>query len=179
MVPVCDLWIYEDSKTVFKYCTVSVPYETIQNVFYLTHHEQLSSSIFLKLFETKKALYHASKGNNNSLEAVINELWQPTKSEFSEDLAKLRDGLKLPLNKVESLFIDIYQLEKIKEELEKWCDAVEERNKNWVRDAAQKVMEYHELCRYSYSAQTIMQLKEKLKLKGDFSVVETLLPKQV
>lgn len=180
VIPVCDLWSCEEGKTAFKYCPIAIPDDIIQDVYYFTHHDELSSSVFLKLFEAKKALYLSDKQTNNILlEAVVKELWQPTLSEFSEDFKNLRDGLKLPLSKIEVLFKDIYQLNKIEEELGKWCDAVKEDNRKWLKDAAQKLMDYHELCRYSFTAQTIMQLKEKLRLKGDFSIVEILLPKKV
>uniref|UniRef100_A0A1X7THY6 Death domain-containing protein n=1 Tax=Amphimedon queenslandica TaxID=400682 RepID=A0A1X7THY6_AMPQE len=109
---------------------------------------------------------------------AVEKLWMPMLKEFKEDLGRLHNGLQMPLKKVKHLFNDLSDKTTINEELTKWCCAVDEPDQSWIRDAAQKILDYQELCRYSYSAQTLMQLKKTLKLSGDFSSVEALLPKE-
>lgn len=152
----------------------------IKEVFHLTHHEEISSSIFLKVFAKQKKNYLSKHEDATiTLENAVKELWQPMCTEFKDDLQKLSDGLKLSLDKVAYLFEGISHSKVLEEELTKWCDAVKETNRRWIRSAAQKIQDYQELRRYFYTAQTLMQLKETLGLTGDFSAVEALLPKEV
>lgn len=177
--PVSELWECT-TPLVFKYCPIGVPEDVIQEVFYLTHHEEISSSIFLKVFAKQEKSYRLKHEDATiTLEKAVKDLWQPSCTEFKEDLQKLSDGLKLPLDKVTYLFEDISESKELEVELTKWCDAVRETNKRWIRGAAQKILDYQKLRRYFYTAQTLMQLKETLGLKGDFSAVEALLPKEV
>ena len=177
--PVSELWECT-TPPVFKFCPIGVPNDVIQEVFHLTHHEEISSSIFLKVFAKQEKSYRLKHEDATiTLEKAVRELWQPMCTEFKEDLQKLSDGLKLPLDKVAYLFDDISETKKLEEELTKWCDAVRETNRTWIRGAAQKILDYQKLRRYCYTAQTLMQLKETLGLTGDFSAVEALLSKEV
>ena len=179
LTPVSDLW--EHTLLVFKHCPIPVSDDVIEQVFVLTHHEGLSLSIFLKVFAKEKKEYHVKKPPESvvTLEIVVNELWKPICAELKADLQNLHDGLKLPLKKVAYFFEGMSHLKEIEEELSKWCDAFEVTEKRWIKDAAQKISDYQELCRYSYTAKTLIQLKETLKLTGDFSAVEALLMPEV
>ena len=174
-----DLWDITP-HVLFKYCPTSVPDNVVEEVFTLTHCEGILSKLFLKLFAEEKEKYIAKvKGSDVTFEIVIQEFWLPMCFEFRTDFQKLRDGFELPLKKVAYLFENITTLPEIKEELEKWCLAVEETNKNWINDAAKKILDYQTLCRYSFTANTLMQLKKILGLTGDFSIVEVLLQQEV
>ena len=152
----------------------------IKEVFHLTHHEEISSNIFLKVFAKQKKHYLSKHEDTTiTLEKAVKELWQPLCTEFKEDLQKLSDGLKLSVDKVAYLFEGTSHSKGLEEELTKWCDAIKETNRRWIRSAAQKIQDYQELRRYFYTAKTLMQLKETLGLTGDFSAVEALLPKEV
>ena len=179
LTPVSDLW--EHTLLVFKHCPIPSSDDVIEQVFILTHHEGLSSSIIRKVFAKEKKEYHVKKqpGSVITLENVVNELWKPMCAELKGDLQNLRDGLKLPLKKVAYFFEGMSHLKEIEEELSKWCYAFEVTEKRWIRDAAQKISDYQELCRYSYTAKTLIQLKDTLKLTGDFSAVEALLMPEV
>ena len=132
------------------------------------------------MFAKEKTKYHAKVEESDvTFEKVVQEFWLPICSEFRADFQKLCDGFQLPLNKVAYFFENMTTLPEIEEELEKWCHAVEETNKNWIRDAARKIGDYQTLCSYSFTAKTLLQLKKTLGLTGDFSVVEALLQREV
>ena len=181
MTPVSNLWEFECTPLNFKYCPSFVSDDVIEQVFYLTHHEGLYSLVFLKVFKQKLFEYNHKRNQRVvTLESAVSEFWFPLCKEFKHDLKQLRDGLKLPIKKVATFFVDITEMEQLEEQLQKWCVAVEEtKNNNWIKNAAQKILEYQRLCCYSNTAQTVMQLKEALGLTGDFGIVDALLLKEV
>ena len=174
------LWQYEGEEVMYKFCSTDIPYNIIEEVFCLTNHEGISSKVFNKSFRKWKNEYLSKhKGSASNFKVVIEEMWKPMFQEYKNDLHKLHDGLQMPLKKVKYIFSDISDKVTLNQELEKWCNAVDEPDKGWIREAAQKILDYQELCRYAYSAQTLMQLKKTLALTGDFSAIEALLPKEV
>ena len=178
--PIDLLWQYEEEKVKYKFCPTDIPYNIIEEVFRLTNHEGISSKVFTKSFHKwKKEFLSKHKGSASNFKVAVEEMWKPMFQEYKDDLQKLYDGLQMPLNKVKYLFSDISDKVTLNKELEKWCHAVDEPDKSWIRDAAQKILDYQELCRYAYSAQTLMQLKKTLGLTGDFSAIQALLPKEV
>lgn len=134
----------------------------------------------MKLFAKEKEKYIAKvKGSDVTFENAIQEFWLPMCSEFRADFQKLSDGFELPLKKVAYLFENMTTLPEIEEELKKWCHAVEETNNNWISDAVKKIQDYQTLIRYSFTANTLIQLKKTLGLTGDFSIVDFLLEQEV
>lgn len=174
------LWKFQEEEIFYKFCPVDIPHDIIEEVYRLTHHEESSSNVFQKVFAKCKTEYTLKNQHTAlTLQDVVNDLWKPVSKEFTDDLQRLRTGLELPLSKVTYLFEDISDLKALTSELEKWCDAVKEPDNRWIRDAAQKIQDYQELCRYSYTARTLMLLKGTLGLTGDFSAIEALVPKEV
>lgn len=179
--PVNFLWQYTGEGVTYKFCHVDISDKIIEEVFCLTNlAEGISSKVFQKVFSKWKSEYLSKHKNSNlNFKVAIEELWMPMFEEFKEDLSRLHDGLQMPLKKVKYLFHDVADKATLERELNKWCSAVNEPDRNWIRDAAQKILDYQELCRYSYSAQTLTQLKKTLKLTGDFSAIGALLSKEV
>ena len=178
--PIDLLWQYEEETVKYKFCSTDIPYNIIEEVFRLTNHEGVSSKVFTKSFHKwKKEFLSKHKGSASNFKVAVEEMWKPMFQEYKDDLHKLHDRLQMPLNKVKYLFSDVSDKVTLNEELENWCIAVDEPDNGWIRDAAQKILDYQELCRYAYSAQTLMQLKKTLGLTGDFSAIQALLPKEV
>lgn len=178
--PIFNLWQYDGEEVSFKFSHTDITYDVIEEVFHLTSHEGISSKIFSKMFLKRKNEYLSKhKSSASSFKIAVEKMWKPLLLEFKNDLIELRDGLKMPLKKVEYFFHDISDTAALTEQLEKWCDAVDEPDKSWVRDAAKKILDYQQLCLYSNSALTLMQLKQTLRLTGDFSAIEAVLPKEV
>ena len=151
----------------------------MNDVYELTDASETTSVIFQNIFNKTRELYlQRHKGHEATMQVAIKELWQPAYDEFSNDLKSLIDDLKLPLKKVDYIFKGLSSQNELKNQLLLWCNAMHEGNKDWITDAAQKILDYQELRRYSYTAQTLMKLKEKLELSGDFSAVEALLSKE-
>lgn len=179
-MPVSNLWECKEGSVVYKFSQTDIPMDVIEEVYEFTHHERLSSHVFKRMFERKKKEYlSVNKAKTLTLQTIITDLWKPLCSVFKEDIAKLHDGLQLPLPKVTFLFGDISDHKVLNDEISKWCDAAGQAEKGWIREASQKILDYQELCRYSYAAQTLMGLKETLGLTGDFSSVEALVTNKV
>ena len=178
--PVNLLWHYDGENVKYMFCPTDIPCSIIEEVFHLTSHVGISSKVFAKNFHKwKKEYLSRHKSCISNVNIAVEEMWKPMYEEYKDDLHKLHNGLKMPLCKVKFFFNDVSDKATLKEELEKWCNAVDEPDRGWIRDAAQKILDYQELCRYAYSAQTLMQLKKTLGLTGDFSAIEALLPKEV
>ena len=178
--PIELLWQYDGEEVMYKFCSTDIPYDIIEEVFRLTNHEGISSKVFNKSFCKWKIEYLLKhKGPASNFKVAVEEMWKPMFQEYKDDLHKLHDGLQMPLKKVDYIFSDITDEVTLNKELKKWCHAVDEPDKDWIKDAAQKILDYQELCRYAYSAQTLMQLKKTLGLNGDFSAIQALLPKEV
>lgn len=145
----------------------------------LTHASETTCVIFQNIFnKTRESYLQRHKGHEATMQVAIKELWEPAYDEFSNDLKSLLDNLRLPLKKVDYIFKGLSSKNELKDQLLLWCNAMHEVNKDWITDAAQKLLDYQELLRYSYTAQTLMKLKEKLELTGDFSAVEALISKE-
>ena len=174
-LPIRDLWETEELKIVYKYGQASdIPEHIMEEVFQLTHSEGCTSVIFQNLWSQRKNTYmEKQSGNTSTLDVVVKDLWTPVCEEFKSDLEKL-SNLQLRLDKVTLLFENIFEQKILEDELNKWCDATGYPRRDWIRETAQKILEYQQFCRYSYTAKTLMQLKETLGLTGDFSVVEAL-----
>ena len=170
-----DLWENKESKIVYKYGQASdIPEHIMEEVFQLTHREGCTCVIFQNLWSQRKSTYMKKQsGTTSTLDVVIKDLWTPVCEEFKSDLEKL-SNLQLRLDKVTLLFENIFDQKILEDELNKWCDATGHSRSGWIRETAKKILEYQQFCRYSYTAKTLMQLKETLGLTGDFSVVEAL-----
>ena len=180
MSPVQDLWMYNKNMPQFILDKINIIADHIvDEVFYFTHPEGLSSAIFLNRWNNKMQRYHQKlTGTLISIEKFVKDLWSPVLIDVKSEMKVLSDNLQLPLDKVTELFEGITDHKTLESELIKWCDVLKQ-NTNWIRNAVQKILDYQELCYYSCAAQTLLQLKETLKLSGDFNVVANLLSDQV
>ena len=181
MSPVRDLWMYnEDGMPQFQLNEFNIIADHIvDEVFYFTHPEGCSSAIFLKRWNNEMQRYHQKlNGTFVSIETFVKDLWSPVLTDFKSEMEMLSDNLKLPLDKVAELFEGITDQKTLESELTKWC-GVFQQNTHWIRNAVQKILDYQELCYHSYAARTLLQLKETLKLSGDFNIVANLLSDQV
>lgn len=178
--PVHQLWDLLEKTISFKYCESKTSDEILDEVYKLTsHQDKRVSHIFQNIFNKAKELYlQKHKEATVTIEVAVSELWKPACDEFNEGLKCLCNDLKLPLIKVDYIFKGLSSQTELKDQLLLWCEAVGEANVEWIDDAAQKILEYQELRRYSYTARTLMLLKEKLELIGDFDAVQALLSKE-
>ncbi len=178
-----DVWTFDEETRNPKYSMSSLniaPESIIKEVFRLTSSEGCSSQIFRSRWEnTKKKFLHELNGNQTTIENFVAKLWIPVIAEFREDLEALSNGLKLPLHKVTELFEGLKGRELLERELTIWCSAFNVESTGWIRNAAKKIMDYQQLSYYSKSAQTLMQLKNTLKLSGDFTILTKLLDEEV
>ena len=178
LTPVSELWRFDSNKLYFEHNVVKdVSDAVIDQVFSLTHHDGCSSEVFKRHWAKHKKEYSEKKVKPSSLSDVVQELWiNLVYAEFVEDLKSLSDGLKLSLDKVSVLFEGLSDIKVLEKELNKWCEAVKfDGEKSWVRVAAQKIIDYQKLARYSFTAKTLMEVKEALQLTGDFSVLQAFL----
>ena len=175
----CDVWTFDEHAETPKYCFSELscaPDNIIDEIYYFTSSEGCCSQIFGSRWTNSKKKYVQSlNGKHITISTFVNDLWIPVINEFQSDLESLSDGLQLPLEKVTELFDGIRERKVLEHELEKWCIAFKHEKRAWIRNAAQKILEYQELTYYSKSAHTLMELKNTLKLSGDFNILTNLL----
>ena len=66
-------------------------------------------------------------------------------------------------------------LEKLHKGVELCCNRVPPvRCPPWIRSAVERMQQYWTLSRYAKAAETVLELKRKLGLTGEFSLMETI-----
>ena len=156
------------------------PVAVIKEVFHFTSSEGCSSQIFRSRWENARLTFvRELNGNQTTIDNFVTTLWTSVIAEFREDLEAMSNGLNLPLRKVTELFEGLRGRESLETELKIWCTAFNVENTSWIRNAVKKIMDYQQLVYYSKSAQTLMQLKNTLKLSGDFTILTKLLDEEV
>jgi hypothetical protein len=116
---------------------------------------------------------------------IVDEIWRPAFKECEETILEgLRDE-SIDLQVVDSYFKCYNNIETIKSHLHRLFCGVElchGRNPPqtcppWISAAVHRVHDYWTLSDYAAAAETILDLKDKLKLTGDFHVITTIAKK--
>ncbi|XP_015735182.1 E3 ubiquitin-protein ligase RNF213 isoform X2 [Coturnix japonica] len=109
------------------------------------------------------------------LDRVFDDLISPCFKNYERLYDDLRSG-SLTLAAVDRIFQDFTDHpEDIKAELNTICKLQPEESKRWVDRRFQQIQQYHEMHLTFDAAKIIANVKESLKLSGDFSVLENLL----
>ena len=126
--------------------------------------------------------YHASKANSElTISDIVTKIWTPA----FEECCRLLDSLKdcsIKLREVDDCFNNS---NKIKFQLGQLHRGVEEclngkplaQSPPWIDSAVERMQQYWTLCCYAKAAQTVLEVRDKLKLTGDFSLMEAIAEK--
>ena len=120
-----------------------------------------------------------------TIQDIVDEIWRPAFKECEETILEgLRDE-SIDLQAVDSYFKCYDNIETIESHLHRLFSGVELcRGRNppqacprWIHEAVHRIHDYWALSDYAAAAKTILDLKDKLKLTGDFRVITTIAEK--
>jgi hypothetical protein len=125
----------------------------------------------------------ASKANPElSILDIVTKIWEPAFGECCRILESLKDRT-MKLREIDDRFKGYNDPGKIMGHLENLYKGVElcfgrsqpsASRPGWIRSAVESMQQYWTLSRYAKAAKTILELKMKLELTGDFSIMETI-----
>lgn len=131
---------------------------------------------------TRKA---SQRKDDLTIQDIVDEIWRPA---FEECEVTILEGLRnesIELQAVDSYFKCYDNVEVIESHLHRLFNGVElchgrdppQTCPHWICIAVQRIHDYWTLSDYAAAAETILDLKDKLKLTGDFHVITTIAEK--
>ena len=168
---ICELCQFKDGAPVLLCCQAAKPLEPFADHFH--NMMKKSSNLFLRPLEKRLTRTVASR-SDLTIAHIYPEIWQPV----FDECRKLLD----------SLINQSITLSHIDTRLKEYSDNLEtvvfnlavglskclllEPDHSQLRRALWKINQYWKLCEYRTGAQVFLQLRNVLKLKGDFGLVE-------
>lgn len=122
--------------------------------------------------------FHMKKASSTILliKDITTKIWEPT----FEQCKRLRDSVQNQSIKLHDVDLYFRHIEKIEMNLHRLhcgimkCMGIVRREVDWINKAVELMEEYWSIINLSDAAKTIMTLKKKLKLSGDFSLIQTI-----
>lgn len=145
---------------------------------FLARHYQ--NDLFHRIWE--RTSINAAKVTELTIQDIVTEIWEPAFEECCRILESLK-GRTMKLHEVDDRFKRYSDLEKIKSHLENLYKGIElcfDRSQQsasspgWIRSAVESMRQYWTLSRYAKAAQTVLELRRRLELTGEFSIMETI-----
>ena len=172
---ICDLCQLKDDTLVLKYYDIARPLDHFVEYISIMMLEK-PSDLFLHFFNQKiQVVLNSTSGL--TFADILPEIWQPVFAECQELLSSLLDQI-IVLSSVDTHFKDYFQdSKKLETVLRNLAEGVslclnEELKEELLQKSLKSICEYWRLCEYQVGAQQLLQLREMLKLEGDFELVE-------
>ena len=116
-----------------------------------------------------------------TIEGIVDHLWEPTYEKCLQLLDSISERSML-LSVVDYYFLQYKDERKIEAHLFSLYSGVEMCTNNkkpslpprWLRVGVHLMSQYWKLCQYAKAAQVVLDVSEKLKVTGDFSLMTTL-----
>ena len=123
----------------------------------------------------------ASKATKLTIPDIVTELWKPTFSKCCRILDSLKNS-SMKLRKVDKWFGDYKNHAELETHIYNLFKGVEmcydrrppQTCPHWIRSAVGRMLEYWKLYRYTKAAKTVLTLKTKLGLTGEFCKLEKI-----
>ena len=164
-----------DQQCVVQCFPDAVPLESFMSNFW-TMTQVCSSKIFLDLWHDRAALV-TNRSASLTLSEVEKELWTPVFSQCVELLAKLKD-YSLSLQVVDQLFkgqTDIPgNIKQLYRGVEMCQNSRDVKNFKWMKGVIVRMNQFWMLCNFAKTAEAFLQIRDALKLTGDFELVERI-----
>lgn len=152
------------------------PLEALLNSYHLmsnVHESELFRLIWsVKLTEIRRAK------KTRSIPDIVTEIWDPVFSECS-DLIKDVESESIKLKDVDRYFYQIKEEKHMYSNLANLFKAVEASNDRplattpaWIQDVVKRIQQYWSLHEQAQAANTLLKLKERLKLTGNFEIIQ-------
>ena len=141
-----------------------------------------SSDIFNRLWREKLGVLYKAAVHLSFTDVNVS-LWTPAFQSCISLLAKLKAG-DMTLSDIDHQFKLIYfkklsQLEQDLINLQHGVNAIKHTSSdsNWIKKVVVNIGQYWDLCGYREAAQAFLQIRDTLKLTGDFAIVERVASK--
>ena len=158
------------------FSTENVPNELLQHLYII------GKKYPNDIFETCWRQQSKSYANLNTFEGVHQMVCTPVFNECEQILVSLEQGT-MTLENVENYFSSFHETNELKNNLEKLCQGIREcfpnhkhlrAPRSWVPSVVTSIQEYKKLNGYTAAARIVLQLKDSMKLNGDFTAVNTI-----
>ncbi len=145
---------------------------------FLARHYQ--NDLFHRIWEHTSMA--AAKVTELTIQDIVTRIWKPAFEECCRILESLK-GRTMKLREVDNRFKRYDDPGKIKSHLENLYKGIElcfgrsqpsASTPGWIRSAVESMQQYWTLSRYAKAAQTILELRKRLELTGEFSIMETI-----
>ena len=168
------------SQPIFHSFQSAIPLDSIMIKYdFLTGRHQ--NDLFHRIWE--RTSITASKVNSElTIQDIVTKIWEPAFEECCRILESLK-GRTMKLREIDDRFKRYDGPGKIRGHLENLYKGVElcfGRGQSsaacpgWIKSAVESMQQYWTLSRYAKAAQTILELRRRLELTGEFSIMETI-----
>ena len=174
-INICDLCQLKDDTLVLKYYDIARPLDPIVEHISIMMLEK-PSDLFLHFF-SQKIQTVLNSTSELTIADILPEIWQPVFAECQELLNSLLDQ-SIKLSSVDTHFKAYFQdSKKLETVLKNLAEGVsmclnEEIEEGHLQKPLESICEYWKLCEYQVGTELLLQLREMLKLEGDFELVE-------
>ena len=170
------LCISVDKRCVVQCFPTAAPLESFMKSFWIMT-KVCNSKIFFDIWSNRAVLIVKNRSPVLALGEVEKELWTPVFNQCEELLDKLKD-CSLSLQVVDEVFKDqpdvsgnIKHLYRGVEMCQKGQDV---KDFQWMKEVIVRMNQYWRLCSFAETAEAFLQIRDALKLTGDFGLVERI-----
>ena len=167
-----------DQKCVVHCFPEAAPLEPIMNQFWIMTHE-CESKIFSKYWHDRLVLIIRSRSSGLELSDIAEEVWSPVFDKCVKLLAELKD-YSISLMTVNQLFEGqpistiTFSIKQLYKGVELCQKGREVSNFKWIQGVVERMMQFWQLHGFTAAAQTFLEIRDVLKLTGDFKLVENV-----
>ncbi len=172
--PIKDLCVIDNDKVIFTVLHLALPLEDIPTKFDIMFDYQ--SKLFEKIWNDHLKKARRKSDSTLSIESIKTDIWDPSFNRCLTLLDSLRDR-SIKLSEVDQYFREVKDRE---HQISSLCSGVEMckdgrvngDSHQWISTAVDLMDRFWSICELAKAAEIVMDLKEKLKLSGDFSLIE-------
>ena len=167
-----------DQKCVVHCFPEAAPLEPIMNQFWIMTHE-CKSKIFSDFWYDRLALIIRSRSANFALSDIADEVWSPVFDQCVKLLAELKD-YSISLITVNQLFKGqeistiTSSIKQLYKGVELCQNGREVNDFKWMKGVVERMNQFWQICGFAAAAQAFLEIRNALKLTGDFQLVENV-----
>lgn len=145
---------------------------------FLSRHHK--NDIFHRIWE-RTSMRAAREATELTIPDIVTKLWQPAFTECCRILDSLQNS-SMKLHEVDERFGNYKSPQEIQSHIYNLFKGVEvcfnrrppQHCPHWIISAVKRMQEYWTLSRYAKAAKTVLELRTRLGLTGEFSKLETI-----
>ncbi len=173
--PIKDLCAIDNGKVIFTLLQLALPLEDIPTKFDVMF-SKYQNKLFEKIWNDHMKKARRKSESELTIASIKTDIWDPSFHRCRTLLDSLRDR-SIKLSEVDQYFREVKDRE---HQISALCSGVEMCNdgrvtgdcRQWISTAVDMMDQYWSVCQQAKAAKIVMDLKEKLKLSGDFSLIE-------